>query len=256
MCGDDLVVDVEVLPVGDVGHRLAAEVVERAVALLVHPVATGPRSCPRRCGSRNAWRRCRPAPCRQPSAMNSAASRQVSMPPMPEIGMPWRLRVAGDLGHHVQRDRLHRRAAIAAMRALAVDRRRRAPSGRDRPSVIELMVLISETASAPPCLAARAGVRMSVTLGVSLTMHRHARVLLAPARDHLDVFRHLAHRRAHAALGHAVRAAEIELDRRRRRCPRPAAGSLFQRSSSQGTISETTIARSGQSRLTCLISAG
>ena len=36
-----------------------------------------------------------------------------------------RFRIAGDLGHHVQRDRLHRRAAIAAMRALAVDRRLR-----------------------------------------------------------------------------------------------------------------------------------
>ena len=41
-----------------------------------------------------------------------------------------RLRVAGDLRHHVQRDRLHRRAAIAAMRALAVDRS--APARRCR----------------------------------------------------------------------------------------------------------------------------
>ena len=36
--------------------------------------------------------------------------------------------------------------------------------------MIELMVLMSETASAPPALAARAGWRMSVMLGVSLTM--------------------------------------------------------------------------------------
>ena len=35
---------------------------------------------------------------------------------------------------------------------------------------MELMVLISETASAPPARAARAGGTMSVTLGVSLTM--------------------------------------------------------------------------------------
>jgi hypothetical protein len=72
--------------------------------------------------------------------MNSAASRQVVMPPMPEIGRP-RSRIAGDLGHHVQRDRLHRRAAIAAMRALAVDHR----LGREVveiDAVIELMVLI------------------------------------------------------------------------------------------------------------------
>ena len=36
--------------------------------------------------------------------------------------------------------------------------------------MMELMVLISETASALPCLAARAGPRMLVTLGVSFTI--------------------------------------------------------------------------------------
>ena len=36
--------------------------------------------------------------------------------------------------------------------------------------MIELIVLMSDTASAPPFLAARAGWRMSVMLGVSLTM--------------------------------------------------------------------------------------
>jgi hypothetical protein len=93
---------------------------------------------------------------------------------------------------------------------------------------------------------------MSVMLGVSLVI-TGMRVLLAPAHDHLDVFRHLADGRAHAALAHAVRAAEIELDA-------VGAGLLDQRQdrlpacSSQGTISETTIARSGQSILTCLIS--
>src|SRR5690606_13480264 len=40
----------------------------------------------------------------------------------------------------------------------------------------------------------------------------HARILLAPARHHLDIFRHLADGRAHAALAHAVRATEIEFD--------------------------------------------
>ena len=90
-------------------------------------------------------------------------------------------------------------------------------------------------------------------VGRELDDHRHAGVLLAPARDHLDIFRHLADGGAHAALAHAVRAAEIQLD--------PIGAGLldggrmfFQGSSSQGTISETTIARSGQSRLTFLIS--
>src|SRR5690606_31038771 len=39
------------------------------------------------------------------------------------------------------------------------------------------------------------------------------RVLLAPARHHLDVFGHLADGRAHATLRHAMRAAEVPLDR-------------------------------------------
>ena len=48
--------------------------------------------------------------------------------------------------------------------------------------------------------------------GRELDHHRHAGRCLAPARHHLDVFGHLADGRAHAALAHAVRAAEIELD--------------------------------------------
>ncbi len=74
------------------------------------------------------------------------------------------------------------------------------------------MVLIRLTASVPPCLAARAGFRMSLMFGVSLVITGMRDVLLAPAHHHLDIFGHLADRRAHAALAHAVRAAEIELD--------------------------------------------
>ena len=50
----------------------------------------------------------------EPSAMNSAASRQVEMPPMPEIGTVMRGSRAS-AADHVQRDRLHRRAAVAAV---------------------------------------------------------------------------------------------------------------------------------------------
>ena len=71
---------------------------------------------------------------------------------------------------------------------------------------------MSDTASAPPALAARAGWRTSVMLGVSLHDHRQLAVVFAPGRDHLDVFRHLAHSRAHATLAHAVRAAEVEFN--------------------------------------------
>ena len=91
-------------------------------------------------------------------------------------------------------------------------------------------------------------------VGRQLDDHRHAGMLLAPARDHLDIFRHLADGRAHAALGHAVRAAEIELDAVGAGVLDPRRGSPSRLSSSQGTISETTRARSGQRRFTSLIS--
>ena len=39
-----------------------------------------------------------------------------------------------------------------------------------------------------------------------------ARILLHPARHHLDIFRHLPHGRTHPPLAHPVRAAEVQLD--------------------------------------------
>ena len=77
---------------------------------------------------------------------------------------------------------------------------------------MELMVLISETASAPPFLAARAGAAHVGDVGRQFDDDGQLAVLLAPARDHLDVLRHLADGGAHAPFRHAVRAAEIELD--------------------------------------------
>ena len=49
-------------------------------------------------------------------------------------------------------------------------------------------------------------------VGRELHDHRHLGVVLAPLGHHLDVFRNLADRRAHAAFAHAVRAAEVEFD--------------------------------------------
>ena len=119
--------------------------------------------------------------------------------------------------------------------------------------MIELMVLISDTASAPPALAARAGWRMSVMLGVSFTitgmrvycLHQRATISMYsgtwPTAEPMPRSRH------------AVRAAEVELDA-------VGAGLLDARQDRlpalllHGTMIETTMARSGKSRLTCLIS--
>ena len=78
--------------------------------------------------------------------------------------------------------------------------------------MIELNVLTSETASAPPSPRGAGRLQDVGDVRRELDDHRQARMLLAPARNHLDILRHLAHRRAHPALGHAVRAAEVEFD--------------------------------------------
>ena len=80
-------------------------------------------------------------------------------------------------------------------------------------------------------------------LGVSLTI-TGSWVYCLHQRHHLDVFGHLAHRRAHAALAHAVRAAEVQLHA-------VAAGVLDHRQDAfqdflAGTISDTTSASVGK----------
>src|ERR1051325_5202734 len=103
------------------------------------------------------------------SAMNSAASRQVAMPPMAEIGRP----------------RVDASRAISATMcsAIGLTAGPQYPRGVPLPStvgvgamasrsmeVIELRVLISETPSAPPALAARAGPMM---LDIGSQLHQH-----------------------------------------------------------------------------------
>ena len=120
--------------------------------------------------------------------------------------------------------------------------------------MIELMVLISETASAPPRCAACGRLADVGDVGRELDDHRHAGVGLAPARDHLDIFGHLADGRAHAALGHAVRAAEIELDAVGAGVLDARQDRLPARLRRRAPSARPRSARSGQSRLTCLIS--
>ena len=204
------VVEVEVLPVGHVRHRPALEIGQGGVALLVHPQLQ-PRDHLGHHAKTVGHRR--------------GADLDVAGPQGDEFGgvapggdaadagdrQAGGLRVAGDLGHHVERDRLDRRAAIAAVRALAVDlglgREIVEVDRGDRGQGVDQRDRIRA-----PGLGGAGGEADVGDVGGQLHDHRHPGVALAPARHHLDVFRHLAHRRAHAALGHAVRAAEIELD--------------------------------------------
>ena len=119
--------------------------------------------------------------------------------------------------------------------------------------MIELMVLISDTASAPPFLAARAGWRMSVMLGVSLTITGSLEYCL--------------HQAVTISMYSGTWPTAAPMPRSLMPCGQPKLSSMpsapvsatrgsmaFQDCSSQGTISDTTIARSGQSRLTWAIS--
>ena len=120
--------------------------------------------------------------------------------------------------------------------------------------VMELMVLISDTASAPPRKAARAGWRMSVMLGVSLTMQGRRECCFT--------------QRATISMYSGTWPTAEPMPRSLMPCGQPKLSSTasapvsstigrmdFQLCSSQGTISDTIMARSGQSRLTWRISS-
>ncbi len=119
--------------------------------------------------------------------------------------------------------------------------------------MIELIVLIRLTASAPPSFAARAGRRMSVMFGVSLTI-TGIRVCCL-------------HQRATISMYSGTCPTAEPMPRSLIPCGQPKLSStpsapvsstkgriVRHDASSQGTISDTTSARSGQSRLTALIS--
>ena len=119
-------------------------------------------------------------------------------------------RIARDGCHHVQRNRLDRRTTISAMRSFAVD-------GRLRGHLIKI-----NRYNRADGVDQRHGIG---TAGLGGTRriahirdvrrqfhdHRHTGVRLGPAGDHLDIFGNLADSGTHAALGHAVRTAEIQL---------------------------------------------
>ena len=118
---------------------------------------------------------------------------------------------------------------------------------------MELMVLISDTASAPPFFAARAGPRMLVTFGVSFTITGSLRYCL--------------HQAVTISTYSGTWPTAAPMPRSLMPCGQPKFSSMpsapvsstigrmcFQDFSSQGTISDTTSARSGQSRLSSRIS--
>src|SRR5437764_15413491 len=103
-----------------------------------------------------------------PRTMNSAASRQLEIPPIPLIGKP-------TCGSFATDETMFKAIGFTAGPQYPPCADRPPTSGRGvnvsrSTPVIELIVLMSETASAPPFLAARAGYTTSVMFGVSFTI--------------------------------------------------------------------------------------
>src|SRR4051812_17510945 len=197
-------------PVNKIGHGLADEIGKAPMSFLVHPVVQAVDHVPhyfetvdhRRGADLHIARtkrhefRCI-APGRDAADTGDRHAR--------------RLAVARDLAHHAQRDRLDRRTAVTAVRALAVHTRawghRIKIHSHDRADGIDQRNRIRAAA-----LRSAGRVQDVGDVWRELDDHGQARVLLAPACHHLDVFGDLAYRRTHAAFGHAVRATEIEFD--------------------------------------------
>ena len=118
--------------------------------------------------------------------------------------------VRSHLLHHVQRDGLDRRPAITAVRGLSAHVRTR----RERVQIDPGDRIDGVDGREPVRAAALGRARHHADvgdIGCELHQHRRARNFFHPASDQLGVFGNLSDGAAHAALAHAVRAAEIQL---------------------------------------------
>ena len=142
--------------------------------------------------------------------MNSAASRHVVTPPIAEIGRP---RVSGSRAISETIDSAIGLTAgphmppCVPLPSIGCRRHGVEIDAHDRIDRVDQRDRVGAAGFGGARGTADVG-----DVGRQLDDDRHARMRLAPARDHFDIFGHLADGRAHAALGHAVRAAEVQFD--------------------------------------------
>ena len=205
----DPVIEIEVLPLGDLGQREAAEIVEGAEAFFVHPVGEAVD---------HVFHDAIAVVHGGGADLHGAASEQDELGGLAPAGDAADagdgqadFGIGGDLLDQVQGDGLHRRAAIAAVRRAAAHvgaRRERveidAGDGIDG-------VDGGEGVGAAAAGGARHGADVG-DVGGELDEHRGAGHFLDPFGDHAGVVGHLADGAAHAALAHAVGAAEVQLE--------------------------------------------
>ena len=205
----DLVIQIQVLPLRDRGRREAAEIVDRAEAFFVHPVA---QPVDHVFDDAEAVVHGRRAHLHRPAAQQDELRRVAP------------LANAADTRNRQSAPRDRDAICCTRCSAIGFTAGPQYPPCAERPPtsgrgvnvsrsmpVIELIVLMAESASAPPRLR-RARHRPDVgDVRRQLHQHRSARHFLHPLGDHARILGHLPDRAAHAALAHAVRAAEVQL---------------------------------------------
>ena len=192
------VVEIEILPIRDIRHSLADNLLNVGKALFVHIVGQtvdhvfdnleaighgGWADLNIATAKRQKFRRIAPSG----DAANTG-NRQTRC-----------FGIGGDFRHHVQRNRFDRRAAITTMGSLAVNRRLRRKcveiDAHDRGYGVDQRHGVS---TAIVRRASRASYIRDIRR--QLHNHRHVRVLLAPACHHFHIFGNLADSGPHAAL--------------------------------------------------------
>src|SRR3984885_1200737 len=204
----NLEIQVQMIPVGDLGRAQAAEILDAGEAFFAHPVLQAidhvfhnaiavmhgrGTHLYRATAQQNKFGRVAPGA----NAANAGNRQPRSI-------------VVLKLMHHVQRDRLHRRAAITAVGGEPVD---------IRPGLQSIQIDAGDgvdgvdgrkPVGARPLSGARDLPDVG-DVGCQLHQHRRARLFLHPARDHLGVLGHLTDGTAHAALAHSMRTTEVQL---------------------------------------------
>ena len=197
------------MPVRDFRHGLADEVAQAGMALFVHPLRQ----------ARNHFLHHLEA-----ISHGGGTDLHIARTQRHELGriaprchaanatdrQAGRFRVAGNVGHHIHGNWLDCRSAISAMRAHAVDGwLRRHDIQVDRGDRVDRVDQADRIGTATHGGLGRAedigDVRRQLDDAGALI------VLFHPAGDLLHIFGHLAHGAPHAAFGHAMRAAEIQL---------------------------------------------
>ena len=203
----DVVVEIEMPPVSNAVHRFADDVVNRGETFLVEVVVQAVNHV---LDDAVAIVHNGRADLNTPGTEEHELD---SVPPCVDAAdtadRNFELRITCKFGNHVESYRLHGRTAVTAVRRHAVDVR-----VRDHCVNIHAHHRVDRVYEGHCVCSAvlRSASRRSDVRDVWGELHDHREIgnLFHPFSDHARIFGHLAHRGAHSALAHAMRASEIQ----------------------------------------------